>query len=84
MIVIQPCDYIETKKAVHALLDYHGPSYMRLLRNPLPIIHDNNYKFKIGSGEILRKGKDAVYVTNELISNAMPGPMVVLTVIPLM
>src|SRR3989338_3493329 len=40
MIVIQPCDYIETKKAVHALLKYDGPSFMRLLRNPLPIIHD--------------------------------------------
>ena len=72
MIVIQPCDYIETKKAVHALLDYHGPSYMRLLRNPLPIIHDNNYKFKIGRGEILRKGKDAViFATGTMVHESL-------------
>jgi len=60
MIVIQPCDYIEAKKTVHTLAKHKGPSYMRLLRNPLPIIHDENYKFEIGKGEVLRKGKDAV------------------------
>ena len=58
--VLQPADAIEAEKAVLALLDYKGPSYMRILRNPLPIIHNDNYKFKIGKGEILRNGKDAV------------------------
>lgn len=72
MIVIQPCDYIETKKAVHALVDYNGPSYMRLLRNPLPIIHDDNYKFEIGKGEILRKGKDAViFATGTMVHESL-------------
>jgi len=72
MIVIQPCDYIETKKAVHSLLNYYGPSYMRLLRNPLPIIHDKNYKFKIGKGEILKKGKDAViFATGTMVHESL-------------
>ncbi|MFH0868543.1 MAG: transketolase family protein, partial [Candidatus Woesearchaeota archaeon] len=72
MIVIQPCDYVEAKKAVHALADYRGPSYMRLLRNPLPIIHDNNYKFQIGKGEILRKGKDAViFATGTMVHESL-------------
>ena len=72
MIVIQPCDYIETKKAVHALVKYKGPSYMRLLRNPLPIIHDDNYKFEIGKGEILRKGKDAViFATGTMVHESL-------------
>lgn len=72
MIVIQPCDYIETKKAVHALADYNGPSFMRLLRNPLPIIHDENYKFEIGKGEILRKGKDAViFATGTMVHESL-------------
>lgn len=72
MIVIQPCDYIETKKAVHALLDYNGPSYMRLLRNPLPVIHDDSYKFKIGKGEILKKGKDAViFATGTMVHESL-------------
>ncbi len=60
MVVLQPCDYIEAEKMVFALADYNGPSYMRLHRTALPLIHDNNYKFEIGKGEILREGKDAV------------------------
>ena len=72
MIVIQPCDYIETKKAVHALADYNGASYMRLLRNPLPIIHEDNYKFEIGKGEILKKGKDAViFATGTMVHESL-------------
>ncbi|MCH8329564.1 MAG: transketolase family protein [Nanoarchaeota archaeon] len=72
MIVLQPCDYIETKKAVHALADYYGPSYMRLLRNPLPIIHKDNYKFKIGQGEILKKGHDAViFATGTMVHESL-------------
>jgi transketolase len=72
MVVLQPCDYIEAKKAVHALADYKGPSYMRLLRNPLPVLHDENYKFKIGEGEILRKGKDAViFATGAMVHESL-------------
>ena len=72
MIVLQPCDYIETKKAVHALADYYGPSYMRLLRNPLPIIHKDNYKFKIGQGEILKKGHDEViFATGTMVHESL-------------
>src|SRR3990167_4214252 len=72
MVVIQPCDYIETKKAVHALMAYNGPSYMRLLRNPLPIIHDDNYKFELGKGEVLKKGKDAViFATGTMVHESL-------------
>ena len=72
MIVIQPCDYIETKKAVLALADYNGPSYMRLLRNPLPIIHNNDYKFEIGKGEVLQEGKDAViFATGTMVHESL-------------
>ena len=60
MVVLQPCDAIEAEKIVFALADYKGPSYMRMHRNAVPIIHDTNYKFEIGKGEILREGKDAV------------------------
>jgi len=72
MVVIQPCDFIETKKAVHALADYKGPSYMRLLRNPLPVIHNDNYNFKLGKGEVLRQGKDAViFATGTMVHEAL-------------
>lgn len=72
MVVIQPADAIEAEKAVIALLDYKGPSYMRLLRNPLPIIHDDNYKFQLEKGEILRKGKHAViFATGTMVHESL-------------
>src|SRR3989338_7596158 len=72
MAVIQPADAIEAEKAVIALLDYKGPSYMRLLRNPLPIIHDDKYKFQLGKGEILRNGKHAViFATGTMVHESL-------------
>jgi len=45
---------------------------MRTLRNPLPIIHNNNYEFKIGKGEILKKGKDAViFATGTMVHESL-------------
>ncbi|HLC60388.1 MAG TPA: transketolase family protein [Candidatus Nanoarchaeia archaeon] len=60
MVVLQPSDAAEAEKMVFALADYKGPSYMRVHRTAYPIIHDKNYKFEIGKGEILRQGKVAV------------------------
>ena len=71
-IVLQPADAIEAEKAVLALLDYKGPSYMRILRNQLPIIHNDDYKFQIGKGEILRNGKDAViFATGTMVHESL-------------
>ena len=68
IVVLQPCDSIEAEKIVFALADYKGPSYMRMHRNPVPIIHGQNYKFELGKGEILRDGGDAViFATGTLV-----------------
>ena len=72
MIVLQPCDSVEAEKMVFALAEYKGPSYMRMHRNPVPVIHNSNYKFEIGKGEILRQGKDAViFATGTLVHEAL-------------
>ena len=72
MVVLQPCDSVEAEKMVFALADFKGPSYMRMHRNPVPIIHDHNYKFEIGKGEVLRKGKDAaIFATGTLVHESL-------------
>src|SRR3989344_9536074 len=72
MVVLQPSDAIEAEKMVHALAEYSGPSYMRMHRNPVPIIHDSDYRFEIGKGEILKQGKDAViFATGTLVHEAL-------------
>ncbi|MCL5985490.1 MAG: transketolase family protein [Actinobacteria bacterium] len=58
MTIIVPADASETKKAVHAAIEYKGPVYIRLGRPEIPIITDTKSKFVIGKADILRKGKD--------------------------
>src|SRR3989339_911682 len=48
MVVLQPCDAVECEKMVFALAGYKGPSYMRMHRNAVPVIHNADYKFEIG------------------------------------
>ncbi len=72
MAVIQPADYFEAKKAVHALVDYKGPAYLRLTRTKVPMIFDEKYDFKIGKGVLLKKGKDAViFATGAMVHKAL-------------
>ena len=72
MIVLQPCDAVECEKMVLALADYNGPSYLRVHRTAMPLIHDDKYKFEMGKGEILKDGKDAViFASGTLVHEAL-------------
>lgn len=72
MTVIQPADAVEAKKATLALVKHKGPAYLRLGRGKVPIIHDENYKFEIGKGDLLRNGKDVTIIaTGALVNEAL-------------
>ena len=63
MVVINPCDAVEARAAVQAALEYVGPVYLRFGRVAVPVINDNdNYKFEIGKGVLLREGTDVTIV----------------------
>jgi transketolase len=57
--VIVPADGIETAQAIRVVAAHQGPCYVRLIRGKLPLVFDNNYKFKIGKAAVLRPGNDA-------------------------
>lgn len=72
MVVLNPSDAIEAKKAVYAAVEYYGPVYIRLGRAAVPVIHKENYEFKIGKGEVLREGKDVLIVaTGIMVAKAL-------------
>lgn len=67
MTVIVPSDDIEAKAAVKAAIDFEGPCYLRFGRLAVPVINDNDdYKFEIGKGIVLREGKDVTLVASGL------------------
>ncbi|MBI4974574.1 MAG: transketolase family protein [Candidatus Omnitrophica bacterium] len=57
MTVVVPADAIEAKKATIEAASIKGPVYIRLGRNPAPIISKSEDLFKIGKANILREGR---------------------------
>lgn len=67
MTVIVPSDDVEAKAAVKAAIEMEGPCYLRFGRLAVPVINDNDdYKFEIGKGIVLREGKDVTLIASGL------------------
>jgi transketolase len=58
MTVLVPCDATEAREALRATLEYSGPVYLRISRNPLPQVHKAPRPFRVGEGYELRPGRD--------------------------
>ena len=73
MTIINPSDDVEAKAAVRAAYELDGPVYLRFGRLAVPVINDNDdYKFEIGKGVVLREGKDVTIVATGLcVSSAL-------------
>lgn len=59
MTVIAPCDAHEARAAIFAATNYHGPVYLRLLRDPVDALTGEDDDFQIGRARLLREGGDA-------------------------
>lgn len=72
MTIIQPADDREAKAAVRFLADHRSPAFLRLTRQGLEDIHDDNYRFEFGKADVLRDGSDAViFATGGVVYNAL-------------
>jgi len=64
MTVLVPSDIETTRGAVRAMIEHHGPVYIRLSRDIVGSYHGGDDTFEIGRGRILRKGKDVTLVVS--------------------
>jgi transketolase len=72
MTVVVASDDILTRKAVKAIAYYRGPVYLRLCRNEVPVLENEDRAFEIGKGILLREGEDVtILVTGILVSKAL-------------
>ncbi|NLA77549.1 MAG: transketolase family protein [Clostridiales bacterium] len=67
MIIINPADDIETKKAVFAAAKYKGPVYMRFGRLAVERVFDESYNFEIGKGVVMKEGTDVTIIATGLL-----------------
>lgn len=64
MNVVMPADAIATKAILKKSLDWEGPLYIRLTRDPVPVIYSESETFQIGKGKIVREGSDISIIAN--------------------
>jgi len=62
--IIAPADGVSAKLAVRAAAEWTGPVYLSFTRDPVPLLYDSEYPFKIGKAVTLRDGADATIIAN--------------------
>lgn len=72
MVVINTCDYNQTKAATIAIADYNGPVYLRFGRPKWPVFTKPDQKFEIGKAWKINDGKDiSIFCTGHLVWKAV-------------
>jgi transketolase len=61
-VVINPCDYNQTKAAMHAIVNHVGPVYLRFGRPSWPIFMPEGDPFIIGKAIKMQEGKDVTLI----------------------
>lgn len=72
MVVINPCDFNQTKAATIAIADHHGPVYLRFGRPTVPNFTPADQTFEIGKAVMLNEGSDVTIIaTGHLVWKAI-------------
>ena len=56
--VIAPADANELAAAMRTMMESDGPQYLRLTRDPSPVVFPEDHAFRLGRAELLREGAD--------------------------
>lgn len=71
--IILPCDVHQTRKITEVLAAYEGPVYVRMGRNAVPDVYeDESAPFEIGKANVLMDGSDITIIgTGETVYHAL-------------
>lgn len=72
MTVIVPCDYNQTKAATLALVNHHGPAYLRFGRPSWPVFTAPDRPFEIGKADLMIEGSDvSIFACGHMVWQAI-------------
>lgn len=72
MVVINPCDYNQTKAATIAAAEYPGPVYLRFGRPAVPNFTPEDQVFEIGKALCMNEGTDVtIFATGHMVWEAI-------------
>ena len=64
MTIVMGADYYSMRKLIRAAVEYPGPVYLRMTRDPVDILYTPDDMFKIGKAVTIRDGKDITFIAN--------------------
>ncbi len=69
MTVVQPADAVSARALAHAAVDFTGPLYIRLHRNPVADLYDpETYKFEWGKAHtVINNGTDMTMIVSGIL-----------------
>lgn len=67
MVILNPADATEAKKAVEAAILHNGPVYLRFGRMAVPVLYGDDYKFEIGKGVKMAEGTDVSIISTGIM-----------------
>ena len=77
MVVINTCDFNQTKAATLAIADYTGPVYFRFGRPKVPNFTAKDQVFEIGKAVLLNEGRDVtIFATGHLVWKAIEAGII--------
>lgn len=69
MVVVDPCDALDTEQATHAIAAHQGPVYMRLLRGNVPmVLNEYDYTFELGKAKLIRDGREVLVISSGILT----------------
>ena len=72
MVVLNPCDYNQTKMATLAAAEHQGPVYLRFGRPAVPNFTPEDQPFIIGKANMMQEGNDVTIIaTGHLVFHAL-------------
>jgi transketolase len=79
MGVMMPADFNSTKALIRKTLEWPNPVFVRLTRDAVPCIYDENEEFTIGKGKIVKEGQDVTIIANgDMVYQALRAAEVLL------
>jgi transketolase len=68
MVIISPGDANELRAAMRAIVEYDGPVYLRVSRDPGPVFMPADDRFTIGKSVVLCEGKDVTIISTSMMT----------------
>jgi transketolase len=63
MVTLAPLDANEVRAAMFALMEYDGPTYTRVTRDPTPVLTPRDRRFTLGRAYRMREGSDVSLIS---------------------